>query len=537
MKIFPIIAFFSFSLFFVACSSTDKELMRADELMETAPDSALHILQRLKPEKYKHNPNRALYALLMSQALDKNDIKVESDSLIRFATSYYTDTQPLRAAYAYFYLARCENNQGNKKEQALALFKAQEFASKCQDYKLQGLIYGDKALMYQSQGQLDSMVYYEKVSLSTYQKINDTRNSVVTAINIGAGYRMNNQYDSALHYYYLANKLAIPLHEPLLISTIYRSLGSTAYKQDNYALALHYYRLAPSTNSKGDDYNKWYLMAKTFLRAGKLDSAKIYLTKVKNPFPMEVDYYKQWQVLLEKEGRFSEALQNAKRVIEAKDSIQAHTLASSFAGLEKKYQFERLAVENKNLIIENKQNGIILLVVLLLLSLVCIVFLFWRIKTNRQQIIVQKQLLKQEKTLMKTEKENNILLQKQMTMQHVLLKNVEQYRSQAVKRPLSAEDDRLSDQKNTPITTLHEELIAHIDVVYPNISVRLAENYPNLTKRDILVCCLLLGNFDTGMIATILEVKSESVNVHRGRLRKKLQLQNSENLLQFLLKF
>jgi tetratricopeptide (TPR) repeat protein len=536
MRILSIIAF-SFSLFFVACSSTDKELLRIDGLMETAPDSALHILQRIKPGKYTRNPNRAFYALLMSQALDKNDIKVESDSLIRFAASYYTDTQPLRAAYAYFYLARCENNQGNRQAQALALFKAQEFALKCDNNKLRGLIYADKALMYQSQGQPDSMVYYEKLSLSIFQKINDIRNSVLAAINIGAGYRMNNQYDSALLYYSFANKLAKPLHESLLTSTIYRSLGSTAFRQGNYALALHYYRLTPSTNIRSDDYNKWYLMAKTFLVIGELDSARIYLTKVKDPDPMTVDYYKQWQGLSEREGRFSEALHFAKRVIDAKDSIQEHTLTTSFAGLEKKYRFERLSVENKNLIIENKQNGIILLVVLLLLSVVCIVFLFWRIKADRHRIIVQKQLLKQEKMLMKTEKENNILLQKQMSMQHVLLKNVEQYRSQAVKRPPSTDDDKLADSKIPHISTFHEELIAHVDVAYPNISVRLAESYSNLTKRDILICCLMLANFDTGMISTILNVKSESVNVHRGRLRKKLQLQNSENLLQFLLKF
>jgi tetratricopeptide (TPR) repeat protein/DNA-binding CsgD family transcriptional regulator len=529
--------FFCLSLLIVACSAPDKELLLADELMETAPDSALHILQRLKPDKYKRNPNRALYALLMSQALDKNDIKVESDSLIRFATNYYTDTQPLRAAYAYFYLARCENNQGNKPEQALALFKAQEFASKCQNYKLRVLIYRDKADMYQSQGQLDSMILYSKLSLSVSQKINDRRNSVLAAITTGAGYRIKNQYDSALFYYSQANKLAKSLHEPLLTSTIYRSLGSTVYKQQNYLLALHYFRLAPLTNSELYDYNKWYLIGKVFLSMGKLDSAKVYLNKVKNPYDMAIDYYELWQELYERKGQLSEALYFAKRVTEAKDSIQKRTLTTSFAGLEKKYRFERLAVENKSLIIENNQNGIILLVALLLLSIVCIVFLFWRIKANRHQIIVQKQLLKQEKTLMKTEKENNILLQKQMNMQHVLLKNVEQYRSRAIKRPASAENRKPIDSKIPHISTFHEELIRHIDVAYPNISVRLAESYPDLTKRDILICCLLLGNFDTGMIATILKVKSESVNVHRGRLRKKLQLQNSENLLQFLLKF
>ncbi|HJV78800.1 MAG TPA: LuxR C-terminal-related transcriptional regulator [Paludibacter sp.] len=529
--------FFCLSLLLVACSAPDKELLRADQLMETAPDSALHILQRLKPDIYKRNPNRALYALLMSQALDKNDIKVESDSLIRFATNYYTDSQPLRAAYAYFYLARCENNQGNKQEQALALFKAQEFASKCQNYKLRGLIYYDKALMYQSQRQPDSMILYNKLCFSAFEKIKDIRNQGVASISIGNGFCMKDQYDSAKFYYNLAEKIAMPLHEDAIISSIYKHLSGIAYQQKNYQSALHYLRLTPITNIAAYDYNRWYLIGRIFVKSSQLDSAKIYLSKVEDPNKMVVDYYQLWQELYEKQGQLPKALHFAKRVIEVKDSIQERTLTTSFAGLEKKYRFERLAVENKSLIIENNQNGIILLVALLLLSLVCIVFLFWRIKANRHQLIAQKQLLKQEKTLMKTEKENNILLQKQVSMQRVLLKNVEQYRSQAVKRPPSTEDNDPTDSKIPHISTFHEELIAHIDVAYPNISVRLIESYPNLTKRDVLICCLLLGNFDTGMISTILEVKSESVNVHRGRLRKKLQLQNSENLLQFLLKF
>jgi DNA-binding CsgD family transcriptional regulator len=300
---------------------------------------------------------------------------------------------------------------------------------------------------------------------------------------------------------------------------------------------LHYFRLAPSTNMQCDNYNKWYLMGKTFLRKGELDSAKIYLAKVKDPAPMTVDYYQLWQEFYERKGQLSEALHFAKRVTVAKDSIQEHALTTSFAGLEKKYRYEHLAVDNNNLVIQNKQRGIILLIVLLASSIFGFVFLLWRFRVNKRQLVVQKQLLDQEKALMEREKENNILLQKHMNLQHVLLKNVEQYRKQAIKRPESTPEEKTEGSKSSQVSTVHEELIYHIDVTHRNISRRLVDSYPNLTRRDILICCLLLANFDTGMIATILEVQTESINVHRSRLRKKLQLQNSENLLQFLLNF
>jgi len=507
--------------------------MRADQLMETAPDSSLHILQKINSRKYKRESNKALYALLMSQALDKNDVKVESDSLIRIATNYYQDNEPVRAAYAYFYLARCENNLGNIKEQALALLKAQEFSSKCQDYKLQGLIYGDKADMYQSQLQLDSMICYNKRCLSCFQTGKDNWNSALAAITTGKGYCMKNQYDSALLYYHQAEKYAVHFHQDILISTIYRSLSVIASKQMNFKLALNYLRKTPISNNADYDNSKWHLIGRIFVMSGQLDSAKIYLNKVKDPSKILVDYYQQWQELYEKQGRFPEALYFAKRVNAAKDSIQEHELSSSFAGMEKKYRYEHLLGENKNLVIQNKQNGIVILIVLLIASFFFISFLYWRIKTNKRQFIAQKRLLDQEKIMMKREKENNILLQQQMKMQHVLLKNVEQYRTQVIKHHDSVEDS-FKDAKGSKTSSLHEVLISHVNVTHQNISSRLAVKFPILTQRDILICCLILANFDTGMIATILEVQSESINVHRGRLRKKLQLQNSENLLDFL---
>ncbi len=524
-------------LFLTACSPTDKELKRAENFMPTKPDSALLILKRLQPDKHMSSSTRALYALLMSQALDKNNIRAESDSLIRIATKYYSDDEPLRAAYAQLYLARCENNLGNSREQALALLKAQEFAAKCEDPKLQGLIYGDKADMYQSQGQTDSMILYNRLCFYSFQKANDARNSVLALITMGNGYLHKSEFDSAIRYYYEADKMAKPMKEAVLSSTIYRALGGAMYKQKKYAAALDYFRRTPLTGTDRYNYNKWYLMAMTFLRMNQLDSAKAYLYKVKNPYEMAPDYYRLWEELCEKQGKLSESLYYAKRLLDVKDSLQQHTLTSSFAGMEKKYKYEHLLVDNKNLVIENKQNGIILLFSLLILSVIIIISLFWRFKINKNQLLIQRQILNQRNSLIAAERENNSLMNQQMQMQHLLLKNVEQYRKRVIKGSETSGAETGNSKKTIQTNAFHEELISHVDLIHSNISKRLAESYPILTQRDILVCCLILANFDSGMISTILDVKPDSVNVHRGRLRKKLELQNPESLQNFLRSF
>jgi FixJ family two-component response regulator len=85
---------------------------------------------------------------------------------------------------------------------------------------------------------------------------------------------------------------------------------------------------------------------------------------------------------------------------------------------------------------------------------------------------------------------------------------------------------------------LHKELTAHVDLEYNNFTLRLKDQFQVLTERDLFFCCLLLAKFETGMIATVLDVNIESVNKHRHRLRKKLQVSDStENLVDFLRNF
>ncbi len=62
-----------FCCFLVSCTFVPNELDIAGRIMETHPDSALDILQRLKPEKYKSGFDRALYGLVLLQALEKNE--------------------------------------------------------------------------------------------------------------------------------------------------------------------------------------------------------------------------------------------------------------------------------------------------------------------------------------------------------------------------------------------------------------------------------------------------------------------------------
>jgi len=525
------------------CSAVPNEIKTAEDLMESAPDSALHILKHVNPHKLYTRSNKALYALLMSQALDRNDIKIESDSIIKIATDYYTEKEPERAGCAWFYHGRIAGNKGNADEQANNLLKAQAFAQNTKNYKLRGLIYCDKAKMYESQKQFDSMIRYNKLSFHEFQLSNSTQNCIISLINTGYGFLLSSRIDSAVPYYTSARKLAYILHDTLMISSVDKHLGSAYYLKNNFPEALIYYKRAPLTHIAVYDANKWYLMAKAYINTGALDSARVLLQRINDPQQFATDYYNLWLTIHEKEGNLKEALRTAKTIIQVKDSLNNRNLSVSFAGLDKKYKYQGLQIENQKLIINNKQRGLFLLFSLFVLSISAIAVLFWMLKIRKRQFDVQNEMLEKEKAFVEIEKdkvekekENSTLLEKQLKLQAILLLNIDQHRKNVLKRPGIWKNESKEMQPAQNIT-FHEELIACMDLEYTDISLRLLKNFPTLSKRDILICCLLLAGFDTGMIATILDVKLESITKHRYRLRTKLQMQNSDNLVDYLRQF
>lgn len=79
-------------------------LIQADSLTEKYPDSTLHILENIETQQLSAQTDRAYYALLLTQARDKNYIVQTDDSLIRTAVQYYDSVGDVQMqAKAYYY--------------------------------------------------------------------------------------------------------------------------------------------------------------------------------------------------------------------------------------------------------------------------------------------------------------------------------------------------------------------------------------------------------------------------------------------------
>ena len=139
-------------LAFTACSDrkvvTDV-LNRAEALMNEHPDSALNLLRTLTFDDFQKEKNRARYALLHSQALDKNYIDVTNDSLISVAVDYYKDEDEVRNKFlSYYYMGRVHANGERYLQATSCLMESEQLVKEVGDDYLSGLLYSEMGRIY-----------------------------------------------------------------------------------------------------------------------------------------------------------------------------------------------------------------------------------------------------------------------------------------------------------------------------------------------------------------------------------------------------
>ncbi|MBW8243983.1 Two component regulator three Y domain-containing protein [Muricauda oceani] len=117
-------------------------------------------------------------------------------------------------------------------------------------------------------------------------------------------------------------------------------------------------------------------------------------------------------------------------------------------------------------------------------------------------------------------------LKNMLVMNKDKFSNSQRYRSFIKKLNSSIEDTEDWRRFEVNFKELHEDFFE-----------RLLKSYPSLTPKDLKLCAYLKMNLSTKEIAPLMGITVRGVEIHRYRLRKKLDMDSSDNLSNFLITF
>ena len=149
-------------------------LERAETIMNDSCEMALSMLQdSIKPSSLTTERGRAIYAVLLSQALDKNYIDIASDSIIAPAVKYFADgDDPHYAMLSHYYYGKTLLNQNKLSDAIIACNKATDFAIGLNNDFYLGLIYGTLGDIYNKIHNHNESINYNRLSYLYFHKIN-----------------------------------------------------------------------------------------------------------------------------------------------------------------------------------------------------------------------------------------------------------------------------------------------------------------------------------------------------------------------------
>ena len=518
-----ILSILTLLLAFTACS--DKKavtdvLNRAEAVMNEHPDSALNLLRTLTFDDFQKEKNRARYALLHSQALDKNYIDVTSDSLISVAVEYYKDKDDVRGKFrSYYYMGRVHANGERYLQATSCLMEAEQLADEVGDDYLSGLLYSEMGRIYDIYYDYPKSLEAYQNAAECYERIGKIGHRNYMWYYQSAVCRNMNKYDKAEQLLQKTLTLAKEESDDILLKScigdlimLYVDLNrktealtlyeQSVLKQEEFGSSSFMGTLATLYASEGD-----LVKAESFLKQGweramnHTDSICLYLSS-SEVRDLSNDRNTAYQELLK-----GVSLQN-------KETHQA--LQQPILTAQRDYLSEKVAFEAYRLRMEKRQN--LLSVLFLVLLLIVSVYVFYQLlKRNKEKSLQAIHHLESKKK--QVEEENDRI--------SILLEQLDKDKKEADLTIKSLKDEIVKEEQrtNTEISSLMLNIKQGQGSI-EELKLKLKENEESRLKMQALVQKMESDS----------EAKAKSVDCLRVELeilseeKKKLMFQKVELL-------
>ena len=573
--------FFILSFLIVSChrdmDALNMTFSNVEKCMDLCPDSALNLLKGIPEPEKLWGESQATYALLMTQAMDKNYMKFSSDSLIALALNYYTITQtsPVMYAKALFYHGRVMLEL-DKEEEALKFFlAAKDIYERTKDHKMLALIAEEVGMINRKQDLYDDALTNFREALTTYKQLKDSLSVISASLNIARVYLFKSEWDSCSLYYNNALEIAVQKNY-LSEITILHELGILYRSMQNLSEAERYFLAA---YEKETDEEKKYMeclsLGYLYMQMGQTENARKYLmmSATSSQAYTQISAYDCLYFLEKDIDNFEEAIvyhELADSITNAMEELNSRELIAS---LQKKYENEKL--RNDNLQMKVRYTNFILWGTIAFLFVVaCMCYYYYKNRNNKKKIAeIELQIQENEEEIERYQQEiEDIQISKDQVLKENLV--LEENRTKVGElngkivlltmqnKTLSEHLKALGGELNVGISSgsfIHafrlllaikegtlrgklsneerQKLFSLFDLIYWNYVSRLLERAPTLTKHDLEICCFLKFGLSHEELSCIFHTTSDSVTRAKGRLKGRLGISPQDDLDLFLKEF
>ena len=477
-----------FLLFLSSCTSRKENqlLLHADSLMTEFPDSALIFLESIPfPQKLSRG-DRALYALLLTQARHKNYVTLSDDSLIKVAVNYYGKKKSLRAAQAHYYWGATYRDMGR------IPFAVDKYLDAIQlmpdENAFLAMIYDNLAECYLEEDLYDvAMEAYKKAYQILYK---NEKYAYYSLRGMAHVFLMRNQLEYVRANEYISKVISMLKSDEL--DKVYRHKGEIMLELDQLDSARYYFALNKDVQ---DVYG----------RAARYDGL----------YELE-----------KRLGNWEAAVQNADAYMVLYDSIQELSDRQKLDELMDNHQLE----EHKRMVSRQEQAVIGYLVgTVFILVLAGVFFFMWNDRRRKKRYIaLQKELmqkrvdtmeLREEKAMESEEEHINKLVElgeRQFKLCMSMFEVTECYKK------LQAMETATPKQLLSMSASRFEINVA-IRKAFIDVMANLEKCCPALTNDDLFYCVLSLMHCSNIVILELMNVSSEALKMRKSRIKGKLR--------------
>lgn len=509
------------------------QLSQAETCMDEEPEAALRVLESIGQPDLHTKEHHARYALLYSQALDKNYIDKTSDSLINIAVDYYKDRDDVRAKFlSYYYLGRIYTNANNLTQATLAYMEAEQLVDELDDDYAAGLLYEQIGLIYRSYYDFPKSLQAYQQAIEHYTKANRPFHKIYNMFSASDIYRNTQKEDAAYQTLKTALAESRKLNDQSLVKSCINNLIVVCIDLERWEEATQWYQEYQKNNSRNYPTVAFYgYIARLHAKNKNFKDAFMLLDetwKKTKSLQDSINLFHAESQVHQMNGSWEEAYRSIDKSVSYQNRIVRKSLQQPILTTQMDFLRQELAFQHYK---QRTEKVIWMLGIGLVVTLAGIAIYGIRKRMRQRVLRIQEEKARLEEDLEvlqttqeKTEALKNGLFESKMKELDKLVlvslkefKNEESRNHAILKLVQDTKDQIHGNKKNMAnlekwVNEYKDNVMQHLrsEIVLPD------ESYYELA-------CYLLANFSVNTIALLMDETTNTIYKRRSRIRLLIQ--------------